>query len=74
MAQETQNNSHFKRLTKMIKLIIEVEAKDLNGIENSVKEALKWIEKGYNSGRDINDDESYSFQVTGEEEPIDEQS
>ena len=58
----------------MLKLTIEIEAKSESGLEISLEECLKKVKEGYYSGMDGNDDESYSFQRTGEEEPITEES
>ena len=52
----------------MLKLIIEVEAKTQDGLETSVEEALRIIKRGNRGGGDSNDDESYDFNITGEEE------
>ena len=54
----------------MLKLIIEVEAKTQDGLETSVEEALRIIKRGNRGGGDSNDDKSYDFNITGEEEPI----
>ncbi len=57
----------------MYTLTIEVEAKDWNGIELSVEEALRIIKTGCVSGMNGNDDENFSYHISGfEEERTDE--
>jgi hypothetical protein len=54
----------------MLKLVINIEAKTQSGLEDSIREALRVIEKGNRSGMDENSEESYDFEITGKEEQL----
>ncbi len=56
----------------MLNGTINVEGKTISDIELALEEALKRIKAGNTSGFDGNDEGSFEFQISGEEEPDEE--
>lgn len=57
----------------MLKGSITFEGKTDSDIELAIEEALKRIKNGNTFGFDSNDEGSFTFQITGKEEPIEEE-
>lgn len=57
----------------MLKLTVEITGKTEGDIELALQETLRKVEGGYKSGFDRNDSGRYSFEIEGEEEPVEEE-
>lgn len=56
----------------MLKGTINFEGKTTSDVELAIEEALKRIKSGNTSGFDSNDSGEFNFQISGEEEDIEE--
>lgn len=55
----------------MLHLQITIEGKSITDLELAIDEAKKRISKGNREGFDSNEDGEFSFEVSGKEEPSD---